>query len=187
MEREKPKSVVETLIHPPIKLDEQAYFFDTRHREFVNDPTAPLPIYRMADTVIYLELSVLFAILLGGIVLIALLPSQTYWILIVSGLAVFFMICRLLQKLPHSVLFNPPSKGAVVLGKIISCTEKLIENRAIYEYKYEITTYYLFPIPSGHQLIGTDSRQHTDTIEGLPTKDTPVYVLYFSDTEHYLL
>jgi hypothetical protein len=187
METEKPKSVVETPAHPPIKLNERAYFFDPRHREFVNDPTAPLSIYRMADTAIYLELSVLFSILLGSIVLIALFLSQIYWILIVSGLAVFFMICRVLQKLPHSDLFNPPSKGEVVLGKIISCTEKLIENRAIYEYQYEITTYYLFPIPSGHQLIGTDSRQHTDTIDGLPPKDTPVYVLYFSDTEHYLL
>lgn len=184
MKIETPKSIVETPVHSPIKLNERAYFFDPRHREFVNDPTTPLPIYRMSDTTIYLELSVLCAILMGGIVLIALLPHQVYWILLTSGLAAFFMVCRLLQKLPNSVLFNPPYKGAVVLGKIISCTEKLIE---IYDYKYEITTYYLFPIPSGHQLIGIDSRKHTDTIEGLPTKDTPCYVLYFSDTEHYLL
>ena len=76
-------------------------------------------------------------------------------------------------------------EGEFILGEIMACVGGVRGGRSR---QFQVTTTYTFPTVGGVKLAGT-STQIRPELDGkpLPVPGTPVVVLYFSDTEHYLL
>lgn len=179
--------VEEKAVRAPIALNERAYFFNPRHRDYINDPTTSPPIHQLAETKIYAELLIVLAGIMVGALLLLIYPTVGIWVFwgtVALGISAFPYFMR---RIPNAIPFKEGEQGEIVLGKIVSCTGKVQNNKSYFLFSYEIITHYVFPTPEGTQLVGLDTRRIEDKVMLLPTANTPVYVLYFSDSEHYLL
>jgi hypothetical protein len=181
MESEK---IIESPVRRPLQVPNDVFFFNRRNRERVNGLQTPLEI--ATPETVFNE-----SVFAGGIVvaLAALayvaLPHIVWLIIPITALLVWILPFLIVNQANGRLNHRLTRGGEFVVGKIVSCAGSLSGGRSP---RFQVTTRYTFPAAGGIQLLGT-STQIRPTLEGkqLPVPGTPVVILYFSDSEHYLL
>lgn len=177
----------ETPVRIPTRIREDAFYYDERNCGVLNGSThysffVPSPkrhTPHIEAFIIGLGLGTLVLALVG-------LHALGIALLFVGALGLLGMIISEPFRWKKELNERFPREGYVVLGEILTCIA-YIKRAGQYAY-FMVEIEYRYRAPNGDFFTSSINAQRPD-LNGtqLPPPGTPVYVLYFSEQEAYLL
>lgn len=178
-------TIQETPVRRSLQLSSDVFFFNPRNRERVRGLGTPLEIaspHTIADQWLVAGVITVVIAAIASIVL-----PHLVWLIVPIAVIIIFGQSHLIIAQANARINERLAKGGeFLMGEIGSCVAGLSSRGRSAE--FQVTTTFTFVNPNKIKLLGTDKqiRPHLDG-KPLPASGTPVVLLYFSDTEHYLL
>jgi hypothetical protein len=178
-------TIQETPVRRPLEITKNVFFFNPRNREYINGLRTPLEIATIHT--VFKE-----SVFAGSIVMV--IAGASYFALPQMGWLIALVTLPAIVILPYMIVAQANGRindrvargGEFLMGEVVSCIAGLSSKGRSAE--FQVTTTFTFLTPNGTKLLGTDKQIRPDWDgKQLPSPGTPVVVLYFSDTEHYLL
>jgi hypothetical protein len=177
--------IEETPARRSLQLSSDVFFFNPRNRERVRGLSTPLEIASPHTIGDQLLVASIITVIIAAITSI-ILPHLVWLILPVTGIIIFGQSHLIVAQANARINKRLAKGGEFVMGESVSCVGGL--SRQGRSAEFQVTATFTFLTPNRTQLWRTDKqvRPHLDG-KPLPVPGTPVVVLYFSDTEMYLL
>lgn len=178
-------TIQETPVRRPLEITKNIFFFNPRNREHINGLRTPLEIATIHTVFKESVFAGSIVMLIAGAIYFA-LPQVVWLIAIVTLPAIVILPYMIVAQANGRINDRVARGGEFLMGEIVSCVAGLSSRGRSAE--FQVTTTFTFVTPNKIKMLGTDKQVRPD-LDGkpLPVPGTPVVVLYFSDSEHYLL
>lgn len=183
-------TVEETAIRRPTYIREEAFFYEELNRARLYSKLPPdFSVIPQPGWYAY------FGFIAGGVGLILLsllfIVGWNFWIvMLLFGLVAMVAVPMIMQHQRTRLLATRFGKeGYIVVGEVVSAIASMEGSPLIQSsYKFIVEIEYRFAAPQG-EIFRSSIKAARPDLNGkqLPLPGTPVYVLYFSEAEAYLL
>lgn len=181
----------------PLPPPDHAFFITPRNRDFLIDKTplisVPSPLDEGKGVIGFSALYIL--LIVGTLIVVAWVgKGSEYAFLWNCGWVFSAMALLVLMTMIHIYRHNQritrrlAESGQIITGVIHHARGEVRKSGSRGSKQFHLIVEYAFTLPDGSSKIGTREQVRSD-LQGhpLPAPDTPVYILYFTPDEFYLL